>query len=483
MAKKIKVLVIDDEIDFCYFVKNNLMHDGLFDVITATNGKDGTALAESELPDIILLDLLMPDMPGEDVAAVLKDNPATANIPILFITALATSDDVVDGEENKIGNNYMLPKPVRTKKLIETILKILGKQTVRNIVEPVQEYQVLPEGQTVSLVSRWKRIGQNYWDRVNPPVKIIIVLIVLASGVWQLYPKFSQHSVGVTPNEKVTIFMPEAMPYCPSGYKLEADGTKCVKNLTPHCPSRYTLASGACQATETAPLNCPVGMTSSAIMGQTKCVRYSEPTISCPSGYTYNRVPKSVRLQCVSLAEPPISCPSGYTYYADAAKCRQLQTPNCPSGFHWNAPNKNCVRATEKYPASCSPGMSYDAILGKCVSLAELTVSCPISYSYNTATKKCVSLAEPPISCPSGYTYYADAVKCRQLQIPNCPSGFYWNAPNKYCVIVKMATPSCPPGSSYNAGKTVCEESATPYCAAGYTLNLGQCTKSTDTVK
>ena len=129
MTRNVKVLVIDDEVDFCYFVKKNLMHDGLFDVITATNGKDGIELAESELPDIILLDLVMPDMPGEDVAAALKDNPSTANIPILYITALATKDDVVDREENKIGNNYILPKPVRTKKLIETILKILNKQS------------------------------------------------------------------------------------------------------------------------------------------------------------------------------------------------------------------------------------------------------------------------------------------------------------------------------------------------------------------
>ena len=128
MAKNVKVLVVDDEVDFCYFVKKNLMHDGMFDVVTATNGKDGIELAESELPDIILLDLVMPDMPGEDVAAALKDNPSTANIPILYITALATKDDVVDREENKIGNNYILPKPVRTKKLIKTIIKILSKQ-------------------------------------------------------------------------------------------------------------------------------------------------------------------------------------------------------------------------------------------------------------------------------------------------------------------------------------------------------------------
>jgi DNA-binding response OmpR family regulator len=127
MTKNIKVLIIDDEVDFCYFVKKNLMRDGMFDVIIATNGNDGIELAKNEEPDIILLDLFMPDMPGEDVAAALKENAATADIPILYVTALATNDDIVDSEENKIGNNYILPKPVRTKKLIETIMKILNK--------------------------------------------------------------------------------------------------------------------------------------------------------------------------------------------------------------------------------------------------------------------------------------------------------------------------------------------------------------------
>jgi CheY-like chemotaxis protein len=123
----IKVLVIDDEFDFCYFVKTNLMQSGPFDVIIATGGNEGIEMAEKEQPDIILLDLFMPDLPGEDVAAALKEIPVTANIPILFITALATNDDVSDKKENKIGRNFILAKPIRTKKLIETIMKILNK--------------------------------------------------------------------------------------------------------------------------------------------------------------------------------------------------------------------------------------------------------------------------------------------------------------------------------------------------------------------
>ena len=128
MTRNVKVLVIDDEADFCFFVQKNLTHDGRFDVIVAANGKDGIELARNQQPDIILLDLVMPDMPGEDVADELQKYFATAHIPILFITALATNDDITDTNESKIGNNYMLPKPVRTKTLIENILKILNKQ-------------------------------------------------------------------------------------------------------------------------------------------------------------------------------------------------------------------------------------------------------------------------------------------------------------------------------------------------------------------
>jgi CheY-like chemotaxis protein len=127
VQEKIKVLIIDDEVDFCYFVQKNLIQNGLFDVVVATNGNDGIKMAKNEKPDIILLDLFMPDMPGEDVADALKENAVTAKIPILFVTALATNTDIVDDEENKIGNNYILPKPIRTKKLIDTIMKILSK--------------------------------------------------------------------------------------------------------------------------------------------------------------------------------------------------------------------------------------------------------------------------------------------------------------------------------------------------------------------
>ncbi len=123
VPNNLTLLVIDDEEDFCFFVRENLLRAEMGEVFVATTGAHGIELAKENAPDIILLDLVMPDMSGEDVAAALKDNPDTAGIPIVYITALATDEDV---EGTKIGNDYMLAKPLRTKKLIQTIRKIVS---------------------------------------------------------------------------------------------------------------------------------------------------------------------------------------------------------------------------------------------------------------------------------------------------------------------------------------------------------------------
>lgn len=140
MEEKFRVLSIDDEADFCYFVKKNLMQTGLFDVSVADNGTDGVKLAIKEQPDIILLDLFMTDMSGEDVAAALQETITTKNIPIIYITALASSEDVGQGENYIVGNNYILPKPVRTKRLVETIMKILSRRDFQSGAEQNTNY-------------------------------------------------------------------------------------------------------------------------------------------------------------------------------------------------------------------------------------------------------------------------------------------------------------------------------------------------------
>ncbi|MBS3732822.1 MAG: response regulator [Desulfobacterales bacterium] len=121
-----KVLVIDDEEDFCFFVRENLANTGRFEVVIATKGLRGIELAEVEAPDIILLDMVMPDMGGEEILEKLRENRRTAEIPVVFLTALATRQDTGSEVFKKIGDSYFVAKPVRTRELIRAIDYFLG---------------------------------------------------------------------------------------------------------------------------------------------------------------------------------------------------------------------------------------------------------------------------------------------------------------------------------------------------------------------
>lgn len=128
LTPKTKVLIIDDEEDFCFFIRENLNNTEMFEVFVATNGAYGLDLARTRSPDIILLDLMMPDMSGEQVAAELDELPETAGIPKIFLTALATRGDAGSNVLNKSGQSYYIAKPVRTRELVMAINEVLGEE-------------------------------------------------------------------------------------------------------------------------------------------------------------------------------------------------------------------------------------------------------------------------------------------------------------------------------------------------------------------
>jgi len=85
--KKRKILIIDDEEDLTFFVKANLELVGDYEVITATNGKEGVAIAASSDVDIILLDIMMPKMDGFEVLDKIKKTKKILSIPVIMLTA------------------------------------------------------------------------------------------------------------------------------------------------------------------------------------------------------------------------------------------------------------------------------------------------------------------------------------------------------------------------------------------------------------
>ena len=125
MLEKKRILIIDNEEDFCFFVKNNLERTSEFEVTTATEGEDGISLARRHNPDLILLDIAMPGMSGDKVADVLLNDTETGEIPIVFLTAIASGIDMEPGTLGRKGMHDFIPKPVTTSELIECIRKIL----------------------------------------------------------------------------------------------------------------------------------------------------------------------------------------------------------------------------------------------------------------------------------------------------------------------------------------------------------------------
>ena len=123
MQNKAKILIIDDEEDICHFSKSILEKTGKFEVMTAMRPMTGINLAKLNKPDLVLLDLFMPEMDGSKVAEHLLNNEITKDIPIVFLTALVKDQDVQ--KDGKIAGRMFIPKPVASEELVAKVSALL----------------------------------------------------------------------------------------------------------------------------------------------------------------------------------------------------------------------------------------------------------------------------------------------------------------------------------------------------------------------
>lgn len=114
-----KILIVDDEIDICDLIELNLRSNGFENIKIANDGKQAIELALSWLPDLILLDLMLPQIDGIEVCKTLKSQDTTKKIPIIMITAKSSEFDIVNGFE--CGANDYIVKPYSNKVLIARI--------------------------------------------------------------------------------------------------------------------------------------------------------------------------------------------------------------------------------------------------------------------------------------------------------------------------------------------------------------------------
>lgn len=125
MDKK-RVVIIDDEGNFCKLVKKNLETTGEFEVHIATNGNSGVALVKEVKPDLILLDVVMPEMDGPDVVSLIRKDQSIKDIPIVFLTAMVKEDESSSDANFTMGYS-LLAKTVPVTELIACIKKNVRK--------------------------------------------------------------------------------------------------------------------------------------------------------------------------------------------------------------------------------------------------------------------------------------------------------------------------------------------------------------------
>ncbi|HEY2979875.1 MAG TPA: response regulator [Anaerolineales bacterium] len=119
-----KILIIDDDVDTLRLVGLMLQRQG-YQISAATNGEQGLSKAFEENPDLILLDVMMPDLDGYEVTRRLRKNPSTATTPILMFTAKTQLDDKVTGFE--VGADDYLTKPTHPSELQTHVKALLGR--------------------------------------------------------------------------------------------------------------------------------------------------------------------------------------------------------------------------------------------------------------------------------------------------------------------------------------------------------------------
>lgn len=134
-----KILIVDDVMSNVLLLKVLLTNEK-FAIATASNGRQALEQVEKENPDLVLLDVMMPDMSGFEVAQHLKSNPNTADIPIIFLTALNSTADIVKGFQ--VGADDFISKPFNKEELIirvtHQISLVAAKRLILSKTEELQ---------------------------------------------------------------------------------------------------------------------------------------------------------------------------------------------------------------------------------------------------------------------------------------------------------------------------------------------------------
>jgi DNA-binding response OmpR family regulator len=122
LVSKKKILVVEDE-ESLLKLESILLTSKGYEVRGVSNGQAALEAIAEELPDLILLDIMLPEMDGFEVCRRLKSDPATKELPVIMLTAKKSREDMARGE--KVGADWYITKPFKSAMVIETIQRFL----------------------------------------------------------------------------------------------------------------------------------------------------------------------------------------------------------------------------------------------------------------------------------------------------------------------------------------------------------------------
>ena len=167
-----RILVVDDEPDAIELIRFNLKASG-YEVLTAEDGEEALAKARKFSPDMILLDVMLPEIDGLEVCKILRRDPATASLPIIMLTAKASEIDRVLGLE--FGADDYVTKPFSPRELMLRVRNLFKRNEsskeevelfqVRDIELDVSKYEVKIMGQPIDLTPTEFKLLQILMER------------------------------------------------------------------------------------------------------------------------------------------------------------------------------------------------------------------------------------------------------------------------------------------------------------------------------
>jgi len=175
----IKILIVDDEPDILEFLKYNLDKEG-FNTLAASNGYEAIEIAQKELPELIILDLMMPEIDGIEVCRLLREKPQFKHTTIIFLTARGESYSEIAGLN--AGADDYITKPIKIQVFLTKIKALLrramGKEEVSDIIR---------FGEIV--IDKGRHLIIKNDSEINLPKKEYEVFLLLASKPGRLFSR------------------------------------------------------------------------------------------------------------------------------------------------------------------------------------------------------------------------------------------------------------------------------------------------------